>query len=218
MAIAYASSTTSAVMTSGTMTMSYTCTAGTKLLVMGLATETTTLRIGGAPTYNSVAMAQVQTAIVGSAECTAEMWYLANPSTASAYNVIVPNTGSGLTRMVVSNYTSTEPVYLNLSTSNNVSMVNPTLQLGGVPNQSMVVDILGDGRLNAASANTGGTVILTVDEGVWNDAAQYKITTADGTTIFTWVVASDDVAHIMASFSTAITLTSPVSRYFFMVM
>ena len=216
MAFAFGTSSLANLSSATTITLAHTCTAGTRLLVMGLATRSTTIRTGGAPTYNSVTMAQIQTAIAGSAECTAELWYLANPDTGSSYNISVPNANATTERVVASNYTNDATIYLQASTSTTNSTANPTLTLNSVAQDSLVVDILGDGRADVPSANTGGTVLTNNDEGAWVDSAQYKITTSSGNVTFTWVVANDDVAFIMASFSTVAPIVATEQLIMFM--
>jgi hypothetical protein len=71
-------------------TISYTCGAGTTLLVL-MVEHNAQSRTGGTPTYNGVNMTQVGTEIRNAQEVGVEMWYMLNPPTGSAYDIVVQN-------------------------------------------------------------------------------------------------------------------------------
>ena len=75
------------------VTLSYTCAAGATALAVAIMTAGGT-RAGTAPTYNGVTMTELGVSPQSSTENDVEMWYLIGPSTGSAYNISVPNTGT----------------------------------------------------------------------------------------------------------------------------
>ena len=188
--------------TANPVVLSHTTVANTKLLVVGIMTSTTTKRTGGAPTFNGVAMTQVGSTIVGAAECTAELWYLSNPSIGT-YNVSVPNSGATTVTVIASSYVnaSASGAILDNSWSTNTTTANPSLTAVGVAN-GVCVNVFGSGYTSPATANSQ-TLLYKTDEGAWSSHAQYALTPTSGNYVFSWTIASDDVAFIVGAFKPA---------------
>jgi hypothetical protein len=187
---------------SNPQTLSYTCGSGATLLVLGIVTATTTARTGGAPTYNGVAMTQVDSTRTA-AETNVEMWYLANPSTGSAYNISVPNSGALTLYLIASSYKAASGYTSALDVSNgdsNTGSANPSVAVTTKVNGDVVVDILGDGYYNAPSGNSPGTVLYSTDDGSYSDNAQYALQATAGLITLSWTVTSDDWAMVVGAF------------------
>jgi len=187
--------------TANPVTLSYTCGANTRVLVLGITTASTTVRTGGSPTYNGVAMTQVGSTKVGAAECTCEMWYLINPSTGAAYTISVPNAGGLTVTLMASNYigASGTSAALDVYNSTQTTVANPNLIVTTTANGEVIVDMFGSGYASVPTANSQ-TLLYKVDEGAWCSNAQYALQASAGTINFSWTVASDDVAFIVAAF------------------
>ena len=180
--------------------LSHTTIANTKLLVIGIMTKTTVVRTGGSPTYNGVTMTQVGSTMIGSAECTAELWYLSAPSIGT-YNVSVPNTGVLIITVIASSYVdaTVTGAALDQYNSTNVSVANPSLSVTTGFNGEAIVDVFGSG-LNALAHTPNQTLLYQKDEGVWCSNAQYALQASAGLITFTWTCAIDDVAFIVGAF------------------
>ena len=181
-------------------TLSYTCGAGTTLLVLKIQ-HTNASRTGGAPTYNGVAYTQVGAEVLNAQEVGVEMWYMPNPPTGSAYTISVPNAASGSMRITAasfkaqSGYTSA----LDQNTSTNVDGANPSLNRTTTVNGDACLDVLGHGYLNPPTARTH-TLLYTNDEGALTFETQYALQASLGLITMSHTVATDDVAMIMACF------------------
>jgi hypothetical protein len=187
-------------LTNNPILLSHTTVANTKLLVVGIMTKTTVARTGGAPTFNGVAMTQVGSTKVGSAECTAELWYLSNPSIGT-YNVSVPNAGALTITVIASSYVdaTVNSATLDVYNSTQTTVANPSLIVTTTTNGEAIVDVFGSGYASPATANSQ-TLLYKTDEGVWGSHAQYALQTTAGAITFSWTIASDDVAFIVAAF------------------
>lgn len=186
--------------TTAPKTLSYTCGAGTTLLVL-MVQHTQVSRTGGAPTYNSVAMTQVGAEVLNAQEVGVEMWYMPNPPTGSAYSISVPNTGAINMRLTAasfkaqSGYTSA----LDQNTSTNTDGANPSLNRTTTVNGDVCVDVLGDGLLSVPTARSH-TLLYNNDEGVLVFETQYGLQASAGLITMSHTIATDDVAMIMACF------------------
>jgi len=192
--------------TNNPITLSHTTVTNTKLLVVGIITKTTTARTGGAPTFNGVTMTQVGSTVIGAAECTAELWYLSNPSIGT-YNVSVPNAGALTITVIASSYVdaSVTGATLDVYNSTNVTGANPSLSVTTGANGEAIVDVFGSGYTSVGTGNQ--TLLYSTDEGVWSTHAQYALQANAGSITFTWTQPSDDVAFIVGAFK-GITVTT----------
>jgi hypothetical protein len=162
-------------------------------------TKTTTVREDVAPTYNGVAMTRVEQ-IVGSAECTAELWYLSNPSIGT-YNVSIPNASALIITVIASSYVdaTVTGAILDVYNSTNFTMANPSLAVTTGFAGEAIVDVFGSGYTSPATANNQ-TLLYKKDEGVWSSHAQYALQASAGLITFNWTITSDDVAFIVGAF------------------
>ena len=189
---------------SNPLTQSYTCGSGATLLVLGIVTAGNTARTGGAPTYNGVAMTQVDSTRIAT-EVNVEMWYLADPSTGSAYTISVPNSNTRTLYVTASSYKAASGKTSILDVSNGgqdtTGSANPYVCVTTTADGDAIVDILGDGLDTAPTANDGAyTLLYSTDDGAYSDNAQYRLQPAAGMDCPDWTVASDDWAMVVGAF------------------
>lgn len=204
MAFVYDTSAQTASLSTGDpVTLAYTCGTNCKLLVLAVLGQTNAGRTGGAPTYNSVAMTQANSSMLGEAECTTEIWYLRTPDTGSSYDISVPNTGGLSIRLVAVSFTlaTGSSALFNVS-STNTTGADPSLTINSVPDGAACVEALGSGYKDAVGGRTH-TQLFDNDEGAWNDATQYTIKSGAGNLTMSFTQSSDDVAMVMVAFTTA---------------
>jgi len=182
---------------SNPQTLSYTCGASAKLLVLGIVTAGGTIRAGGAPTYNGVAMTQVDSDRSATETC-CELWYLLNPDVSSAHDVSVPNTGTKTVYLLASSYnpvtagnsfaydTASGDAKLDAAAS-----ADPSVTVTTTVNNDVVVAVLGDGSAAAPSAALWSSLFIN-DDGLYSDNLQYAIPTAAGNIAMGWLCFSDD--------------------------
>src|SRR4030042_2015533 len=198
------------------VTMSYSCGATAKLLVVLLSGANRVQRLGGGVTYNSIPMTQAGSTYLGSGECNTELWYLISPPTGSSYTISVPNTDTLSTRFVAISFYSNAgipvTISLNQTTGSDTSTDLPSLTLNNVPDGSAVVNVLAHGAKDVCTANSHTLIGTLYDAGNWNNGNQYHImTSADNITMTFTATGSDDVANIIASFEEIIDSTSSLS-------
>lgn len=190
----------SSLQTTNPATLSYTAGSGTTVLVVMLA-HTQASRTGGAPTYNGITMTQVDGEVLNQQEVGAEMWYLIDPPTGSAYTISVPNTGAGSIRIygasfkAQSGYTSA----LDVSNTTNTDTANPSLTLTTTVNGAAVIDILADGDPDVPTGRSH-TLIGSADENQRTNEAQYALQATAGLITLSHTIPSDDVAMIAVAF------------------
>jgi hypothetical protein len=187
------------------LTQSYTCGSGATLLVLGIVTAGNTPRTGGAPTYNGAVMTQVDSTRIAT-ETNVEMWYLANPSTGSAYTISVPNTNTRTLYVTASSYKAASGKTSALDTSNGDKQTssNPYVCITTTADGDVIVDILGDGYDDVPTANDSSgqyTVLYSTDDGNYSDNAQYRLQPAAGMDCPDWTTAgSDEWAMVVGAF------------------
>lgn len=181
--------------------LSYTCGAGATVLVIGLVVKSLTARAGGNPTYNNIAMTQASTRQQAATEVAAEIWYLLNPPTGSAYNISVPNTGGLTIRIIASSYKAASGKQSALDVANGWTgtIANPSNSVTTNVNGDAVVDILAH-ALNTPETGRNQTLLYATDEGVWNSAAEYALQATAGSITFSHTIAADSWGQIIASF------------------
>ena len=186
--------------TGNPQTLSYTCAAGVKLLVVGIGCRSGA-RAGTAPTYNSVAMTQAGTTRT-STNVSSELWYMLNPPTGSAYTISVPNTGAINVRIIASSYTA-DPNFsyeLDQTNGNTGTGANPSVSVTNTSDGDVVVDMMCH-ELNTAETGRNRTSLFATDEGVWNTAAQYYLETTGGSAAaMSHTIAADAWGLCVASF------------------
>jgi len=185
--------------TANPLLVSHTCGSGATLLVLSLVVKGNVARAGGAPSYNGVAMTQVQTTKIAT-ETNCEMWYLVNPSIGT-YNVSIPNTNAWNLYAITSSYKAQAGYTSALDVSNSATgtTANPSLSVTTTVNGDVVVDTLGDGYNTPPTANNR-TKLYSIDDGLYSDSAQYALQASLGLITFTWTVAADDWCMIVGAF------------------
>jgi len=184
-------------------TFSYTCGSGTTLFVLSIVVGGTTARAGGAPTYNGVPLTQADQNRQ-STETFAELWYLLNPSTGSAYQVSIPNTGGKYLSPVASSYKAATGYISALRTANGGTgtSTNPTgPTLTGLASGDVIVAVVGTGATTWAPTARTGVQLYDRDDGTYGNGAQYLIKTDGNNVAMGWTFAtSDDWAICEAAF------------------
>ena len=188
------------------ITLSLTCGANSKLLVLAIGSGTVTSRTGGSPTYNGVTMIRVGNEVIAGSgvEVTSELWYLSNPTTGSAVNISVPNSGSKNIKLSASSFNSTVAIGAGLEsfTSTNVTAANPSLTITPATDGTVIVDSFADG--NSGAPSNSQTLLFSNGNGGWDNGSQYALQATKAAITFSWTIASDDVAFIVAVFKEAV--------------
>jgi hypothetical protein len=181
-------------------TLSYTCGSGTTLLVLGIVTAGATARTGGAPTYDGVAMTQVDSTQTAT-ETNVEMWYLADPSTGAAYDISVPNSNTLTLYLIASSYKAASGYTSTLDVSNGTtgSAADPSLSVDTNADGDVVVDVLGHGYHKIPTGNNQ-TLLYSTDDGAYTDSAQYALQASAGLITLSWTANADDWAMIVGAF------------------
>jgi hypothetical protein len=187
---------------SNPLTESYEVGAGADLMVLGIVVAGNVARTGGVPTYNGVEMIPIGDTKM-SVETNVEMWYLRSPPAGSFYTISIPNAGSLTMYANVSTYFAGPEKNFLLETFDGYGTVaseaNPSLTLSVSAANSIIVDVLGNGYATPPTA-ISNRILYSHDDGAYNDNAQYEVSTGAGDVTFTWTLAADDYAMIMASF------------------
>lgn len=175
-------------------TFNYTCGAGSTLFVLSIVVGGTTARAGGAPTYNGVTMIQADQARQ-STETFAELWYLPNPPTGSAYQVSIPNTGAVYLSPVASSYKA-QSGYRSVpktANGNNGTSTNPTgPNLTGLASGDVIIAVVGTGANTWAPTGRTGTQLYDRDDGTYGNGAQYLIKTDGNDVAMAWTFGTSD--------------------------
>ncbi len=189
----YDTSSRAAGSTANPRTLLYACGASAKLLVLGIVTAGGTIRAGGAPTYNGVAMTQVDSNRSATETC-CELWYLLNPDVGSAHNISVPNTGAKTIYLLASSYNPTTAGYsyaYDTASGAVETSANPDVTVTTTVNNDVVVAVLGDGLDIKPTAQSYG-LLFSTDDGVYSDNLQYAVQATAGNITMSWTCASDD--------------------------
>lgn len=190
-------------------TFDYTCGAGTTLLVLGIYAFTGT-RTGADPTYGGVGLKMLGQAAFDYGEGSAELWYLSNPSTGSAYSITMGNSTTRTLALRASSYKAQSGYTSIYDTSlwTNTTGANPSHTIncstGGV-----IVQICGHELSSLPSAYSDAR-ILPVDHGTHNSWMQYKISPSNGNNTLSATQSSDEYVLITASFKEEYIPSSPI--------
>lgn len=187
--------------TSDPQTVNYTCGAGTTLLVVTLAYANGTR--SGAPTYNGVALTQADQVRYHSSspEARAEIWYMLNPPTGSAYAISVPNANALSLEVCISSYLTASGYSstLHMASGGSASRSNPSVSLTTTVT-SVLVAVVADGHDTFAPSARSGTSLYETDNGTWGAGHQYNVQASAGTKAMSWTQASDDWGACVAAF------------------
>lgn len=203
MAASFSQKTTHTTGTEGPVLVSVTTSSADDVLVLCLVVASATLRAGGAPTFNGVAMTQAATTAQAASapETSCEIWYMIDPPATTA-NVSIPNTGGLTIRRDVSCYTSGTGTfnYGDASTSSGTS-TNPALTLNVPYDNSVWISAVGTGATTWAPSAQDGTVLYNTDHGANGMGSQYGIKNTSGSQSMGWTEASlDDWAIVAVNF------------------
>jgi hypothetical protein len=192
--------------TANPLTQTYTCGSGATVLIVFLFYAGGTARSGGAPTYNGVALTQVDTQAKGttSPEASTEMWYLLDPPTGSALTVSVPNAGGLAMGGTIMSRKAPAGKTTRFDAGDAVDKAtgtNPTHALN-VGADTFVVACVADGANAWSPTAFTGTAIHNDDWGTWGGSSQLiDHTGAAGSQTMTWTFGtSEDHGVVIASF------------------
>ena len=202
--------------TSKPVTASYTQTSGACLLVLMIAYAGTTLRTGGAPTYEKVSFTQADSArcYLGG-ECTVETWYLLNSGITGSNTVSIPNDGA-LSLMAIIADATTGSGYAGFDVASGRSALgtNPYASVTTTKGNTLIFAHVASGDNAFAPTKRTGTNIMQEDLGTWGVAFQYYDKAAAGAQTLSWTEStSDDYGAIAAAFYELAGTTSSLSSY-----
>jgi hypothetical protein len=178
--------------------------AGTTVMVVALIYAGSTVRGGGAPTYNAVALTQADTFHKGttSPECSCEIWYMPDPPTGSAYSLSIPNSGAVAMEANVSWYSAGSGKTSALDAVhglNGASSVNPTDSITTIAANCLIVSAVADGAQTWAPTPQSGTVIYNDDNGNWGGGSQYTLDAgAAGAKSYSWTFGTSEDWGVVA--------------------
>jgi hypothetical protein len=187
------------------ITFSYTVAAGDSLIVLLLNVASGTSRAGGAPTWGSVTLTQVNSTqkAAASPEASAEMWYMANP-TPGTQTFTIPNTGALtiLATVCIGRAGSGQTVVLETSNGGNNTSTNPTP--GSVTtgwDGDIIFAVTAGGWQNFTTATAAFTSIAITDDGATGGGEQYTIQAVHGAAELSWTFGtSDDWGAVVGAF------------------
>jgi len=179
--------------TATSISQSYTLGAGATVLVLGLGIITTTARGGGSPTFSGIAMTQAGTTqISGGGVVQTELWYLLNPPTGAAANIVVPNTGGLNITLVASSYKAAPGLVSILdvaaqAVNAGAGSTNPTVSISPTVGGCAVVSIVFD---NGGTLTAGKTNIFSGTVSGNSYGSEYTLPAAAGAQTMNWTNAT----------------------------
>lgn len=185
-------------------TLSYTCAATAKLLVVCLFVAGGTGRTGGNVTYNAKNMTDSGQGFVcyaTSPEAGVEIWFMINPDTGAAHDISVPNTNGVNLQISASSWIpSLGGCAKDTSNKATGTTANPSLTLTVNQDGTLVISGLGSGYKDAPTAGSGYQIVNTYDAGamVWGDERALAIAASSATVAFTQ--SADDWGQIAIGF------------------
>jgi hypothetical protein len=183
----------------------YTCVAGATLLVVGIFIDPSvanTWKTQVAPTYNGVALSQVDRMRSDVApEQAAELWYLLNPTTASALPVVISGRDASSHLKISSWKAGTDrTTKLDVSIGSNGTSANPSATLTPTTRKGNVTVQIVASAVNSVGTLSHKNLTPQVDHGSEVSEMQYYIHTDTEAVTMTYTVASNDWGLLMASF------------------
>lgn len=187
------------------ITFSYTVGALDSLIVLMLNVASATSRAGGAPTWGSVTLTQVNSTqkAAASPEASAEMWFMTNP-TPGTQTFTIPNTGALtiLHTVAIGRTDIVQTVALDQSNGANNTAANP--HPGSITPRwdgEIIFSITAGGWQNFTTATADGTSIAITDDGATGGGEQYQIQTVRTAVDLGWTMGtSDDWGAVVGSF------------------
>lgn len=175
--------------TGTSVSLSYTPGAGTTVLVVGISITTTAARTGGAPTFSGIALTQSGTTqISGSNAASTELWYLINPPTGAASNIVVPNTGGLSVTLLASSFKAAPGLTSILDTSAQATnagngSTNPTVTISPSVSGCAVVSVV---MCSGGALTTGQTLLSTGSVGSDVFGSEYALPANGGAINMNW--------------------------------
>lgn len=184
------------------LTSAYTCASDATLLVLSIeASVNSGARLGGAPTYNGVAMTQAGATLTSPTKIrNVELWYLLAPSAGASYNIEVPNsTGEEIVVSASSYISSSGASAFDVEAGATGISALITATITPTEDGCVIVESSSGDSGTPVTANNQ-TLLSNVDEGGWSAMAQYALSDTTDPLTFTWTTVSDSWATQLASF------------------
>ena len=189
------------------VTIAHTCSASTKLLVVIVADDTQ-VRIGGVPSYDSVAMTDSGEGVV---DCNdlgkvfLEVFYLIGPSTGSEENVSVPNTNTDGLYISVISFEADGTVSKHASNSGEAADADPSIDVTTTYDNGLMVGGLAHDLATGTVVGANYTEIYTVEiPGAKSYSGEYDLDYgSSGGTAVNWTADADDWGLIGLAFEEA---------------
>ena len=179
--------------TGTSISLAYTAGAGATLLILGLSIVGITARAGGSPTFAGIPMVQAApTQVTGGTTASCELWYLTNPPTASAQNIVVPNTGALNVSLVASTYSAAAGLtsvfdVASQGVNTGTGTVNPALSITPSVTGSAIISVIstGGGTLTASQTLLFAGTASTIRYG-----GEYALNASAGAVTMNWTNAT----------------------------
>lgn len=187
------------------ITFAFTTNAGDTVLTLSLKVVGGTNRAGGAPTFNGVALTQVNSTqkAATSPEASAELWFLVDPPIGN-FTVSIPNTGT-LTifhQVVTGRAGSGKTSALDVSTGANGTSTNPAPgSVTPTVNGGFGVAVVATGAQSWSPSAQVGTAVTNSDDGAHGTGIQYHLQATAAAVNLGWTFGtSDDWGAVVAYF------------------
>src|SRR3972149_5749236 len=188
--------------TTSAATGSYTCGTDAEVLVVQIMYAGVTARTGGAPTYNGVALVQVESR-QGVTEASCEMWYMLSPPVSQSLQVLVPNDNARTMWVYVASANAAVGYTCAFDSSgvNATTGANPSVSLTTLVSGTFIFAVVATGDNTFAPTARTGTLLYEEDIAAYGSAGQYFVKTDVGSQTMSWTEAtSDDYGAIAVAF------------------
>jgi len=198
--------------TTNNVGVAYTCGAGTTLLIVACQARGSTGSLvdwAGTVTYNGVALTRVDTGGVvtrlqdGTGETANSLWYMLDPPTGAAYNIVVNCTSaySATQGWQAASFkaSSGKSVFAADFTSRLTTGTNPALSSNLTTSRdgSVIFSLIGNGAQTWAPSAQSGTILFNTDAGAAGMGTQYTLQATAGAQAVSWTfgTSEDYVIH-----------------------
>src|SRR3990167_960174 len=192
--------------TTSAATGSYTCGTDAEVLAVQIMYAGVTARTGGAPTYNGVALVQVESRR-GVTEASCEMWYMLSPPVSQSLKVLVPNDNARTMWVYVASANAAVGYTCAFDSSgvNATTAANPSVALTTLVSGTFIFAVVATGDNTFAPTARTGVSLYEEDIAAYGSAGQYLIKTDVGSQTMSWTEAtSDDYGAIAVAFKEVI--------------
>lgn len=175
------------------VTLSFTCASGTKVLVICLMLQGSSLPTRtGTPTYNSINF-DGGVNYPGGADGYVETWYKLNPSTGSSYTISVPNSQGYTISISAASFTNTVSVLYDDDVAVGSTGTNPSTNINTTENGNLIVGVVYDAYRTACTPGANYTEMHTLDAGSFTFTSEYDLDAgAPGTKALNFVNSNSD--------------------------